>query len=392
MKDLMEKVHSSAKKVVEEVCKIRAGEGVLIITNRVVEDLPCHPLSDSHHCKKVAQTELISQALYDACLAAGACPSLVIQPTKTSMDGADKSVLAALKTEPDVCMSISHNKLGKDLEAISNPYEDEAGNRYDHIFDYLLHGKKTMRSIWTPGINLEIFARTVDIDYRQLQENCRRLCELYQDVVTVEIQSPAGTNLSIPVKGRKPLVDDGNFSLPGSGGNVPAGEVFISPLVGNGKDFGCQGRIVYDGSMSVDKGCVAIEEPIVVDVAAGFITKISGGREAQLLLETISKAEKEALAMGTDGRLSPEEARLYCRNARNIGELGIGLNPAACITGNMLEDEKAFRTCHIAIGENYDNDAHALIHLDGVIKNPTIDFVYKDGSRRRVLDEGNLQL
>ena len=96
--------------------------------------------------------------------------------------------------------------------------------------------------------------------------------------------------------------------------------------------------------------------------------------------------------MGADGRLSPEDARLYCRNARNIGELGIGLNPAAIITGKMLEDEKAFRTCHIAIGENYDNDAHALIHLDGVIKEPTIDFVYQDGSRRRVLDGGELRL
>ena len=94
--------------------------------------------------------------------------------------------------------------------------------------------------------------------------------------------------------------------------------------------------------------------------------------------------------MGKDGRLSTEDAQLYCRNARNIGELGIGLNPTATITGNMLEDEKAFRTCHIAIGENYDNDAHALIHLDGVIRNPIIDFVYTDGSRRRILEDGVL--
>ena len=40
--------------------------------------------------------------------------------------------------------------------------------------------------------------------------------------------------------------------------------------------------------------------------------------------------------------------------------------------GNMLEDEKVYGTCHIAIGANYDNDAKALIHLDGLIKNPTI--------------------
>ena len=63
------------------------------------------------------------------------------------------------------------------------------------------------------------------------------------------------------------------------------------------------------------------------------------------------------------------------KNARNIGELGIGLNPAASINGNMLEDEKAFHTCHFAIGQNYDNDAPSLIHLDGVVRNPTIELI-----------------
>ncbi len=391
MEELVEQLKRSAKRVVEEVCKIRSGERVLIITNRVVER-PSISWKNQGVSFDVAQTELISQFLYDACEAAGAKVSMVTQPAKSSMDAADESVIAALKTEPDVCFSISHNKLGKDVAAISNPYQDDAGNSFDHIFDYLLYGKKSMRSAWTPGITLDMFARTVDIDYQQLQQHCKALCELYQDVVSVEIKAPAGTDLVIPVAGRKPFSDDGDFSRLGSGGNVPAGEVFISPVVGDGKETGCHGRIAFDGSMSVNSGCVAIKTPIVVDVVGGFITSINGAEEAQRLQETIATAEEEALAMGADGRLSVEDAQLYCRNARNIGELGIGLNPAAIITGKMLEDEKAFRTCHIAIGENYDNDAHALIHLDGVIRNPTIDFVYQDGSRRRILDEGELRL
>ena len=387
--DLFEQIKISAKCVVEDVCKIRPDERVLIITNRVVER-PSICWKNQEISFEVAQAEFISQALYDACEAVGAKVSMATQPTKSSMDAADESVIAALKTEPDVCFSISHNKLGKDVAAISNPYKDEAGNSFDHIFDYLLYGKKTMRSAWTPGITLDMFGRTVGIDYQQLQQRCKTLCDLYQNVATVEIKAPAGTDLVIPVDGRKPFSDDGDFSRPGSGGNVPAGEVFISPVVGDGKESGCRGRIAFDGSMSVNVGCVAIKTPIVVDVAGGFISNISGGDEAQKLLDTITQAEEEALAMGKDGRLSTEDAQLYCRNARNIGELGIGLNPTATITGNMLEDEKAFRTCHIAIGENYDNDAHALIHLDGVIRNPTIDFVYTDGSRRRILEDGVL--
>lgn len=391
MEALMEKIRVSARKVVEEVCRVTAGERVLIVTNRVAER-PRIVWKGQECSLDVAQVEVISQALYDACQEVGACPVMVMQPAKTSLDPMDEAVLAAMATEPAVCFSISHNKLGKDVKGISEPYRDEAGNLYDHIFDYLLYGKKAMRSVWAPGVTLDMFARTVDIDYRQLQERCNRLCQLYENVVTVEVTAPAGTDLVIPVAGRRPFRDDGDFSRPGTGGNIPAGEVFISPVVGNGTDTGCRGRIAFDGSMSVAGGCVAIEEPILVEVAGGFVTSISGGSEADQLRDTITNAEEEARAMGADGRLSPEDAQLYCRNARNIGELGIGLNPAALISGKMLEDEKAFRTCHIAIGENYDNDAHALIHLDGVVRNPTIDFVYQDGSRRRVLDTGELML
>ena len=84
------------------------------------------------------------------------------------------------------------------------------------------------------------------------------------------------------------------------------------------------------------------------------------------------------------------DSKEYKRNARNIGELGIGLNPEAQITGNMLEDEKAFKTCHFAIGANYDGDAPALIHLDGVVRNPTITINYSDGSQSKIMDKGIL--
>ena len=87
---------------------------------------------------------------------------------------------------------------------------------------------------------------------------------------------------------------------------------------------------------------------------------------------------------------SKEKAASYERNSRGIGELGIGLNPAAKITGNMLEDEKAFHTCHFAIGENYDGDGDTFIHLDGVVRNPTIVINYADGTSFTVEKDGEL--
>ena len=90
--------------------------------------------------------------------------------------------------------------------------------------------------------------------------------------------------------------------------------------------------------------------------------------------------------MAEEGALPREKAEAYSRNARNVGELGIGLNPKAEVVGNMLEDEKAFRTCHFAIGSNYDEDAPALIHLDGLVSRPTI-VASKAGGRELVIEK-----
>lgn len=354
-----------AQTVVQEVCRIKKNETVLIVAN--------------------PETSVIAQQLYSAAIEAGAKAVLMYQPKKPSMEAAEPSVIGALKSEPDVFFSISAIKLGKDKDAIAHPYVADDGEKYDHIFDFLLHGKKTMRSIWTPGLTEDMFNRTVNIDYKVLASRCTMLCNKYQNVVSVHVTSPNGTDVIVPVKGRKGLSDNGDFSLPGSGGNIPAGEVFISPVVG-----GTVGTIVFDGSMTFSDGDAILKTPITVKVADGFVTDITGGEEAKRLLKDVTAAEKEALVMEKTGKLPAGQGAIYSKDARNIGELGIGLNPAATITGNMLEDEKAFRTCHFAVGMNYDGDAPALIHFDGVVRNPTITFTYADGKKLTVLNEGTL--
>ena len=107
-------------------------------------------------------------------------------------------------------------------------------------------------------------------------------------------------------------------------------------------------------------------------------------------MSCITEAENSAIQREKEGKIPLGQGEILKKNARNIGELGIGLNPNAKINGNMLEDEKAFRTCHFAIGQNYDGDANALIHLDCLVKNPTIVAFYKDGTSQVILSNGNL--
>ena len=404
MKDVL-----PAELIIRDVCRVKKGERVLIVAN--------------------PETNMIAQDLFESVKKAGGVPVLVFQTAKNSFDNASPEVLAAIATNPDLCFSVSSSKLGKDPAASAHPYVDDKGTKFMHIFDFLLDGKKSMRAVWMPGITQDMYERAVQIDYKELATRCAALKKAYEKAVSVRVTSPGGTDVVVPVSGRKALDDDGDFSKPGSGGNIPAGEVFISPVVGTGNvqdegnlidkikqkigaqgdaedadtagvkeeklapsAFGTNGKIVFDGSMSFGDGDALLETPIVVQVSDGFVTDIEGGEEAARLKKTITDAEAKSLVMEKEGKLPEGMGSVYRRNARNIGELGIGLNPAAVITGNMLEDEKAFRTCHFAIGENYDNDAPALIHLDGVVREPTIEITYEDGSTRTVLQNGDLML
>ena len=365
-KIISKKDRTPAEVVVQDVVKVRKGERVLVIANPATSE--------------------IAQDLYKASCDAGAVSTLMYQPDRTSFDNATPEVLAAIGANPNVCFSISNIKLGKDPAAQANPYKTEDGQEYTHIFDYLMDGKKSMRGAWTPGITVDMMNRTAAIDYELLQARCKKLEELFTNAKSVHITAPAGTDVTISVENRKLMFDDGDFSKPGTGGNIPAGEVFISPVVGKTK-----GTIVYDGSMTFSDGDSILETPITCKIENGFVTDIKGGTEARRLLKTITEAETRPFTLEKEKKLPAGQAAVYKRNARNIGELGIGLNPAAQITGNMLEDEKAFNTCHFAIGENYDNDAPALIHLDGVVRCPTITVIYADDKSKVILNNGVIQ-
>jgi aminopeptidase len=343
-----ENLSNAAEIAIYEVLTVKNGEHVLIITN---------PLKDVYQ---------ISQALYVASVKAGASPVLITQPKKLSFDYAEPAVINAIKTEPEVIISISAERMGKDKEGIKNPYKGLDGKPYTHIFNHLLHGLKKIRSFWSPEVTTDIFVRTVPIDYSKLRKDCARVSQLMKDAKEVHVETALGTDISVGIKGRKPKADDGDFRMSGKGGNLPSGEVFISPELG-----ASNGTLVFDGSITLDKTLV-IKEPIKIQVKNGFATKIDGKTEAKKLAKYIEQAEKKPFEMAKKGELDNVKAKEYSKNARSIGELGIGLNPKARIVGNVLEDEKVSGTVHFAIGSNYDQDADALIHSDGIIKKPTV--------------------
>ena len=366
--DVNDELYNAAKIAVTEVLGLKKDEGLLIITN------PLQDVSD------------ISRALYKAAQDVGSRPVLIYQEKKNQLDFAEDAVLGSLSKAPPAIISMSAGKLGKDRFSLEKPYELE-GKKYDHIFNYLLRGKKEIRSFWSPGVTRDIFVRTVPIDYARLRKEAHTVKEILDKADGVCITAPGGSDFYIGLKGRAASLDDGEFSKPGSGGNMPCGETHISPELGASR-----GIIVFDGSISLHDGDIVLKNPITCEVEKGFVTDISGGEEAKKLRETIDLSVQNARKMAQEGKLPETTMKEYIKNGTNLGELGIGLNPKAKITGNMLEDEKAYHTCHVAIGTNYEGDASALIHLDGLIRDPTMTAIYPDGEELMFMKEGTLKL
>ena len=363
--DQAEALQKAADTAILECLKVKKDEKVLIVTN------PNHDVL------------LISQTLYNASVRAEAKPSILIQPVKSQLDASEDTVIAAISSEPDVIISMSHQKIGKDLKAQKKPYMVN-GQKIDSTYHYLLDTKKT-RGFWSPTVTIEQFIKTVPVDYSRMKKEALFIKKILDDGSKVRITCPFGTDIEFGINKRTAFVDDGDFSEPGAGGNLPAGESFISP--GNGT---AEGRIAFKGSISVYNGVLILDNPLIVTVRNGFVDKITEDETGKILADTIERGKAAAEESGRNGKLSPEDAAEYARNARHLGELGIGINPNAEIIGNMLIDEKVYKTCHIAIGSNYDNDAPAMIHLDGLIQQPTLSVLSSKGEWVDVLKGGYL--
>lgn len=380
-----EAMRAAAKTAILSCLAMKKGERLLIISNPETEQ------------------EGIARVVHEVAQENEIDSTLVLQPVKTQADFAEDYVIDAIAEEPDAVASISTEKLGKDRRGLEQPYrlaaeQDEnkasssdapnsSAKTYDHIFDFLLSGKKTIRSFWSPGISADMFARTVDIDYTLMRQRARALKKLIDEASFLMILAPGGTDIVLSVEGRQTFMDDGDFGRPGRGGNLPAGEVFVSPALKSG-----EGHIVFDGSIADIAGDIVIREPIDCTLVGGFVMEAKGGEEAARLERAMKHGMDMASELARKGKMAPEEALRYATNARHLGELGIGLNDMARIGGNMLEDEKVYGTCHFAIGANYDDDAPALIHLDGLVKRPTITALLPSGQEVTFMRDGLLDL
>ncbi|MFB6110843.1 MAG: aminopeptidase [Halodesulfurarchaeum sp.] len=203
-----------------------------------------------------------------------------------------------------------------------------------------------VRGATLPGITEAIFERGLDADYDRIKATCERVHEAVAGAEEIRVTSPAGTDIVVEPGDREWQLDTGSVQEPGTFSNLPAGEVFLSPETATG-------RYVVDGTTQ-PYGLLEEGQTLAFEVEDGYVTDIEDDR----IRETVTGA---AEAVG--------------ESAYNLAELGIGTNAAVSeLVGSVLLDEKAAGTVHFAIGDDagIGGDTDAPIHLDGVIREPSV--------------------
>lgn len=293
----------------------------------------CMGLASGETCVIVTddKRERIGEALYQAAREITEDVTIVRYPPGDQHGAEPPEPIAAVMRTGDVVLapttkSLSHTRARTEA--------NEAGARVATL----------------PGITEEVFTTGLTADYDEIKQHCKAVYEQVSGASEVRVTTPKGTDITFEPGEREWLQDTGIVHEPGEMSNLPAGETFISPETATG-------TYVVDGTM-MPYGLLADDQTLEFEVEDGYVTSISDDE----IREQVETASEE---VGQD--------------AYNLAELGIGTNVAATdLIGSVLLDEKAAGTIHIAIGDDagIGGDTDAPLHLDGIIRNPT---VYADG-------------
>jgi leucyl aminopeptidase (aminopeptidase T) len=215
-----------------------------------------------------------------------------------------------------------------------------------------------------PGISDDMMLEgAMRVDFPDLISLGDTMEERLRGAVKAHVTTPHGTDLWLSVKGRDFEADV--RIPPGAWNNLPNGEVRAAPV-----EDDVHGTLVCDSSIG-DLG--KVPSPVTIEVVDGKIASIASDDGG--FVERINDLTTVDL------------------EASMIGELGIGINPAARVVGNMLEDEKVAGTVHIAFGNNTDMPGgknSSKTHRDFHMTRPTVSMEFEDGQTREIIRDGTI--
>jgi len=290
---------------------------------------------------EVLWRKVLGDTIVDRFAEAGLLARLLAKEADSAELAAAQGIVVARRGDvADVVIALANNSTSHTrFRSLAN----DAGSRYASL----------------PNFDPEMFFTSMRVDWQALVARTARLVGEVNRAVEIIVTTPNGTRMKFGKKGRHAAGDDGILTLPGSFGNLPAGEVFLAPQEGTS-----EGVMVLEYAPTRK-----LASPLVLTVKRGEVTAIDGDEPYRLRLE-----EKFAES----------------GNNRNIAELGIGTNDRATRPDNVLEAEKILGTIHVALGDNsgFGGDVQTPFHEDYVFYRPTLTAVMADGTHLAILHEG----
>lgn len=207
------------------------------------------------------------------------------------------------------------------------------------------------RFLSLPGYSQVLFEDpALLVDYHaQFPLTCA-VSEAFTKGGTVRVRTQAGTDINLNIFGREGNCCPGFVNETFGLGSPPDIEANVSPV-----EEDSEGVVVVDGSVATEE-LGLLETPIILHIRGGRIIRFeSRNSEYVRICERIFASVGNPLA--------------YV-----LAECGVGLNPAAQLTGNMLTDEGALGCMHFGFGSNVTvggkNDVP--FHLDFVFRNASL--------------------
>ena len=197
-------------------------------------------------------------------------------------------------------------------------------------------------------------------DYEENDRLGRNLGAVIGKGKKIRMTSSAGTDLTGEITERPVQYETGLFREPGQFAALPNSELNISPIEGTS-----EGVIV--GNVRLMGFGILRDEPVTIQVKAGEVIRITGGKAADYLNETLKSFDD--------------------RKAYNLAEFAVGLNPFCRSYATNLEDLGKLGFGHHGIGSSYaiGGDVLAPCHIDIIYSEATLEI---DG--QVILDKGTV--
>ncbi|MFX1514025.1 MAG: aminopeptidase, partial [Promethearchaeota archaeon] len=168
----------------------------------------------------------------------------------------------------------------------------------------------------------EMFLASLDINYDSLTKLGEQIIDTVGKGGEIHLTCPKGTDLKLRADGRYWINDNGKLQPPSAPisqyvHNLPVGEVFVAPIEESAKG-------------------VIFPKSLPGNITKGVCIEFKGKEKAEI------RAEQGYEFMSP--RLEKATGNPYC-----IAEFAFGTNPCGDM---LLATEKAYGTCHVAIGQN----------------------------------------